>query len=66
MRRSKADPSPCERCEHRRDMHEMLNGLLMCRACNYIALRFPCSPKTLEDEAKLAGLKFDFDPRYEL
>ena len=52
-------PFPCERCGHRRDMHEMLKGVLRGRACDYIALRFPCSSETLRAEAVLDSLSFE-------
>ncbi len=52
---------PCERCGHRRDMHEELAGVRRCRACDYIANRFPCSTATLRDEAVLDALSFGDD-----
>jgi hypothetical protein len=59
MERAKADPRPCERCGHRRDMHELFRGLRVCRACDYIALRWPCSTARVRDEALLESLSFD-------
>jgi len=57
--RYRPGPSPCERCGHRRDMHERVNGIRRCRACDYIALRFPCSTETLRAEKVLDSLAFD-------
>jgi hypothetical protein len=59
MEPARADPTPCERCRHRRDMHELSRGMLMCRACNYIGPRWPCSPAILKEEAVLAALNFE-------
>ncbi len=42
-------------------MHEHLNGIARCRACDYIALRFPCSTETLRGEQVLDSLAFDVD-----
>jgi ribosomal protein L37AE/L43A len=57
---------PCKRCGHRRDMHEDFNGVWKCRACDYIAYRFPCSTARLMDENVLTGLSFDVDEKFEL
>ncbi len=61
MERSKADPSPCERCRHRGDMHEDFLGVRMCRVCHYVGLRWPCSPTRLREEALLDKLSFKPD-----
>jgi hypothetical protein len=42
-------------------MHEELAGVRRCRACDYIANRFPCSTATLRDEAVLDALSFGDD-----
>lgn len=59
MERARADPTPCERCRHRRDMHEVFAGVQMCRACTYIAIRWPCSLTRLKEEAVLESLAFE-------
>src|SRR5271166_215705 len=59
--RYRPGPFPCERCGHRADMHEHFNGVRRCRACDYIALRFPCSSETLRAEKTLDALTFDVD-----
>ncbi len=61
MQHDKADPTPCERCRHRQDMHEMFAGVRMCRACHYVGLRWPCSPNRLREEAALNALTFTLD-----
>jgi len=47
-------------------MHEDFNGVWKCRACDYIAYRFPCSTARLMDENVLTGLSFDVDEKFEL
>jgi hypothetical protein len=47
-------------------MHEKFNRVLRCRACDYIAYRFPCSTARLQDEAVLTNLQFDVDEKLEL
>jgi hypothetical protein len=42
-------------------MHEELKGVRRCRACDWIALRFPCSSETLRVEAALDALHFDVE-----
>jgi len=61
IERAVADPTPCKRCGHREDMHEQFRGLRICRACDYIALRFPCSTKRVEEEAVIESLSFDLE-----
>ncbi len=61
MQRATADPTPCERCRHRRDMHENFAGVRMCRACTYIGIRWPCSLTRLQEEAVLESLSFEPD-----
>jgi hypothetical protein len=56
---AKADPRPCARCGHRTDMHERYKGSRACRACNWIALRWPCSWATIEAESVLDSLTFE-------
>ena len=59
FQRSQADPTPCERCNHRRDMHELFQGMRICRACDWIALFFPCSTAQMKINSKLDALYFD-------
>jgi hypothetical protein len=40
-------------------MHERYKGSRACRACNWIALRWPCSWATIEAESVLDSLTFD-------
>jgi hypothetical protein len=42
-------------------MHEGFRGLRICRACDYIALRWPCSTATLEQAAVIDALSFDLE-----
>lgn len=42
-------------------MHEDFRGMNVCRACDYIALRFPCSTATLQEKAALDALSFDLE-----
>jgi hypothetical protein len=57
--RYRPDAFPCGKCGHRRDLHEAFDGVQRCRACDYIAYRFPCSTARLRDEAVLTGLSFE-------
>lgn len=61
MKHSVADPSPCERCGHRRDLHEEFVGVHCCRACDYAAVNGPCSTKRLREDALLEALSFKLD-----
>jgi hypothetical protein len=57
--RAKADPRPCDRCRHRRDVHEVFRGLRYCRACEWIGQVWPCSTRTLELQKTLDALSFE-------
>jgi hypothetical protein len=39
-------------------MHELFRGLRVCRACNYIALRWPCSTTTMQERSVIDALTF--------